>query len=289
MQKHGCVNPKGIVRACVEKQHRLHARFGGEPNERGEYLTYVDNGSNVLGVVHTDTVADWRMFWRPKASYNKRVGMVNSIQLDDRLGVYVLTELLPSMGITLDFLLTDCEEVGSSTAKDFATEKQYNWMVGFDRRGLDVVMYQYHDQAWEKPIEDAGMSLARGSFSDIGKLGKLGIIGFNWGVGYYNEHTPKCHCFIADVQYSAECFARFFEEWKDVYLPWEMKTTTGHSLFAGEEWWEDEYVWVRKSIEEYEERYGGKDIDSGNDEDVYDMTELLSLDEVIEAEEGVED
>ncbi|MCP6726064.1 hypothetical protein NL526_28810, partial [Klebsiella pneumoniae] len=69
-----------------------------------------------------------------------------SIAHDDRLGLYYIMEILPSLGINVDVLLTTDEEIGQSSASEFkkAEGKQYNWMFMFDRHGYgNVVMYQY--------------------------------------------------------------------------------------------------------------------------------------------------
>ena len=46
--------------------------------------------------------------------------MVHSGALDDRLGAYIILDLLPKLGINVDVLLTVGEEQGRSTANFFA-------------------------------------------------------------------------------------------------------------------------------------------------------------------------
>lgn len=223
-----------ILDLCAASLTDLCAHFGGKDSGRG-CLAYRDNGAKVLGVAHLDTVADYRT---PKPAKGKQRrkgtkvlpptsprlrpgGIVESIALDDRLGVYVLTDLLPALGVKLDWLLTDREECGASTARDFDPPKEYNWVVGFDRMGLDVVMYQYDDPSWEKDLAAVGMALTFGSYSDIADLGHLGVVGFNWGVGYQRQHTDSCYAYLDDVTKSAQAFAKFFKRFGRDRLPWD--------------------------------------------------------------------
>lgn len=286
---------KRIVAWCDVDKDRLHRYFGGEMSEYGDYLTHVDNGSNVLGVCHTDTVMDWRThaaelgMFLPLSSVANNGTVVESIQLDDRLGCFILAELLPAMGITLDFLFTDCEEIGASTAQGFRPEKEYNWIVGFDRRGLDVVMYQYSDRKrWGEPIEEAGSELGLGSFSDISSMDHLGVVGFNWGVGYHTEHTHSCRCSVKDVLKSAETFSNFYEKWKDEELPWDKSAKVEDDDGWG--WWDDE-AWVNYLSKKYGDLYFDDDEDIEFDEDlnedpnaVPEEFDTVSLEELIAEE-----
>ena len=219
------------MRLCDAPREQLYREYGMVAHKKSGCLGFKDNGSNVLGVVHVDTVADtgwWKggLFDRHKNTRAKKYGFgsktcIKSIALDDRLGLYILTKLLPSMNVNIDWLLTDNEEVGGSTAYDFVPEKEYNWICGFDRRDLDVVMYQYHDDTWRKPLQKVGMSLARGTYSDITELGYLGVTGFNWGVGYHSEHSSKCYAWRGSIARSANAFASFYEEYRDVNMPYD--------------------------------------------------------------------
>ena len=113
--------------------------------KKDEWFIFIDNGADTLAVGHLDYV-----------KYHKAVmeeGILKCGQLDDRLGVWIILELLPAMGIQSDILLTTNEEKGLSTAGLFdlsvvgKQDHQYNWMYEFDRRGKEVVMYKYEDEA----------------------------------------------------------------------------------------------------------------------------------------------
>ena len=125
--------------------------------------------------------------------------------VDDRLGCAL------ALGCTAwaDILFTDCEEMGMSTAAFFQAPRAYNWIIGLDRRGTDVVTYTYKDKDWLAALEE-DFTIGTGSFSDIGYLENLGTACVNMGVGYYNEHTTAAHWKPQDTE---EQFARLYKFW----------------------------------------------------------------------------
>ena len=170
-------------------------------NPIGE-LYYQDNGCNVLGVAHLDYVK--------KSKPRKCKQYVMCPQLDDRLGVWILLNRLPAMGINLDILLTDKEEECSTTANCFFPDKQYNWVIEFDRAGDDIVFYQYEDFADYWPIVEG-----TGSFSDISELEQLGVLCANIGIGYYCQHTYDCYADLSITSKQVKNFAKFYHKNKD--------------------------------------------------------------------------
>src|ERR1017187_7821411 len=138
------------------------------------FQIHKDKGKNckVLGVAHLDTVRSDGHFQAVKMS--KKETIIYASELDDRMGVYIMLDLLPSIGVECDVLLTDGEEHGQTTATQFTTEKEYNWIFSFDRRGDDVVMYCYDDEATRKLLRGHGFRPDRGSFSCIAKMEDLG-------------------------------------------------------------------------------------------------------------------
>ena len=125
--------------------------------------------------------------------------------VDDRLGCAL------ALGCTswADILFTDCEEQGRSTAAFFQAPRAYNWIIGFDRRGTDVVTYNYKDKDWLSALEEH-FDIGTGSFSDIGYLEKLGTACVNMGIGYDKEHTTAAHWTPKDTE---EQFARLYAFW----------------------------------------------------------------------------
>lgn len=172
---------------------------------------FIDRGASVLGVAHTDYV----MFQQPRQEGHK----IYCPQLDDRLGVYVMMELLPRMGVNVDVLLTDSEESGNSTGQFFHPPKQYNWIFSFDRMGTDVVMYQYETKELEDCLEDFGFEVGVGSFSDISFMEHLEVQGMNFGVGYYHQHTSKCFADTTELASNLRKFRRFYRKYHDFHLP----------------------------------------------------------------------
>lgn len=179
-------------------------------------LIHIDRGCDTLGVAHLDHVR----FTRPYI--DRETGTVYCPQLDDRLGAYVILDLLPKMGVECDIILCDSEESGQSTAQYFIGEKvpdRYNWGFEFDRNGTDNVFYQYEDTDLCKDMVAFGFDLGFGSFSDISELGHLGIAFVNLGVGYYNQHTLSCHAKLSETLAQAKMFANFWHEHHQTKYP----------------------------------------------------------------------
>ena len=176
-------------------------------------LTHIDNGSNVLAVAHLD----WVSYAPPCYTHD---GIFRCPQLDDRLGAWIILDLLPHLGIVTDILLTDSEEVGRSTAQYFQTSKQYNWMFEVDRRGTDAVTYQYADAALEDRLIACGWEIGNGSFSDISYLEHLGCRGINFGAGYHREHTPHCYALWSDIKANVSKIVQFYREYADTPMPY---------------------------------------------------------------------
>ena len=184
----------------------------------GPYI-HIDRGSNVLGIAHLDTVGN-----HPKVRFfqsNKKGPGVQCQQLDDRLGAYVLLDILPQVGVDCDVLLTIGEESGRSTGAHFDPPKDYNWMFQFDRGGTDVVMYEYEDDELLQKVIDAGFRAGLGSFSDICMMEFMGIKALNFGVGYEMEHTNHCYAYLKDTVYMVELFKAFYHEYKNELMEHE--------------------------------------------------------------------
>ena len=177
--------------------------------------TFIDNGANILAVAHIDTVA------RGKPNFLSVAGTHVSIALDDRLGVHMLLNVLPLLGLKYDILLTEDEEIGFSTAYDFKTEKQYNWIFSMDRRGVgECALYQYYNNQNCDAVISAGFKPVMGSFSDIAFMDAFGVSGFNFSAGYYGEHMPTCKTSDVDIWAASQMVADFYNLYFDVKLPY---------------------------------------------------------------------
>lgn len=202
-----------------EREFASHYRLGTYRVEQvgADFYCYQDNGSNILAVAHLDTVAYTTD--RGCQFVDTEAGpVVFSRALDDRLGAYIILDLLPKLGIVCDVLLTVGEESGQSTARFFDSPKSYNWMIEFDRGGTDVVLYQYDDKETAALVEATGATVGDGIFSDISVLDHLDCKGFNWGVGYRDYHGPRSHAFLDDTFEMLEYFVLFHADNADEYL-----------------------------------------------------------------------
>ncbi len=190
---------------------------GGEVYDlrTGSYLGYRQYGSPVLAVAHLDYV-NVPHRWR----FDRARTRIYTPRLDDRLGVYTILDHLPSIGIQCDILLTTDEEIGQTTASEFADcfpdHPPYRWIVEFDRRGEDVVTYDLDSPNWLQSLERSHFNLGRGSFSDISAL-EFGAnqvelpCMVNIGVGYHHEHSTECYVELSQWKRQLTRFSHFWE------------------------------------------------------------------------------
>lgn len=224
-----------------------------------------EENAKVLAVAHLDSIQQNPHFVEVEHNGNK--GYFAS-RCDDRLGAYVILDLIPELtDLPYDILLTEGEESGRSTAQFFEMpeNRKYNWMFEFDREGTDVVMYQYKTTAYAKRLEKLGFKVGIGSFSDIAYLGHLGITGFNFGTGYYNSHGKTAHFVLDHTLSMTSAFVLFLEKYYHTLMPyeeekgynrWSRRTSTwsgsSHS-YAGKKHYGSYNDW-------YDDYYYGRDI-----------------------------
>lgn len=256
---------EALARVCAMSEDDFADAYGMDtytvaqpaPND---FYHFRDNGAKVLAVAHLDTVG--APHTREAHYVDTEAGtVVYSRALDDRLGAYIILELLPKLGIVVDLLLTTGEESGMSTASAFDAPRDYNWVIEFDRGGTDVVMYQFEDDDTAELVLSAGAPVGEGIFSDICYLEHLECKAFNWGVGYQDYHSDRSHAFLDDTFQMVGHFLNFHDQNADEYLPhdlddeptdmWASLTRPGsksiHSL--------DDEDW-RRYVEEENERMG---------------------------------
>jgi hypothetical protein len=215
---------------CRRPTHSF-SEFGEKRGDGKTLHFFKDNGSKVLAVAHLDSVQAGKEFC---ALVNFPQGpRVYSPSLDDRLGAYTILKYLPALGIKTDILLTDNEESGNSTAEFFKTEKKYNWMFMFDRRGDDVVLYQYESPELRKYLTKAGFRIGSGSFSCIRKLEDLGCKGFNVGCGYEDYHGPYAYTNLKDYWAQVQRFTTFYWQNKDRKMSHTKVTYPAYTNYQG--------------------------------------------------------
>lgn len=224
-------DPHALIRLCeadsLSDTFLAYADRYDLPGERRFYY-HDDTGSPILAVAHLDTVQPDRSCAVTETSAGL---LATSGALDDRLGAYVLLELLPRIGLTFDVLLTTDEEQGRSTASEFdgpdaggssehADPQPYRWMFQFDRAGKDVVTYQYESDELDDAIRQSGASVGVGIYSDIADLDHLGCAGVNWGVGYQDYHSRRSHAWLEDTFLSVARFVNFYRANHDRTFPY---------------------------------------------------------------------
>lgn len=214
---------EALIRICQMREGSFAKVYGMTTVEVAQpapanYYHFKDNGSDILAVAHLDTVAGRKA--RTARIVDTEAGpVVHSRALDDRLGAYVILDMLPKLGLTFDWLLTTGEESGLSTAAFFDPPKKYRWIIEFDRGGTDVVMYHYEDPECVHRVRACGAKVGRGSFSDISYLDHLGVKAFNWGVGYRDYHGPRAHAYLEDTFEMVDKFLTFHAAFGDVTMP----------------------------------------------------------------------
>lgn len=202
-----------------------------EKNKPQTYF-YKNNGSNILAVAHLDTVLPYTHFDTVKLVNDTRI---YSPVLDDRLGAYIILDLLPLKNIKCDILFTVGEEKLMSTAAYFQLprDKRYNWMFSFDKDGTDSVLYQYHSQQLVDLLESFSFTTPKssyrssynsaysGTYSDLVELDDLGCVGINFGTGYYNKHMIDSYASRVDILSQVVKFKFFYNAMVDTHLPYE--------------------------------------------------------------------
>lgn len=196
----------------------------------GVYV-YADRGFDVLAVAHLDSVANAKA---ATITNEKGDRIVYARTVDDRVGAYVILDLLPKLGIKTDILLTEGEESMMSTAMFFETKKKYKWVFEFDRNGTDVVMYDYETKEHKATLEKYGFKVGIGSVSDISYLEDLGVTCFNFGTGYYLNHTEKAHVNVDRLIDNVARFVPFYHDHRDKTLPYT-PVEKPHRVFTGRE------------------------------------------------------
>lgn len=194
---------------------------------KGKSYHFEDRGAKILAVAHTDFVDIEYSFgkYRRKDDLDRKDPIIVCPRLDDRLGVYIIQHVLNKVGVDVDILLTNYEERGHSTASLFIPQKEYNWIVGFDRGGVDAVTYSYDEM---EEFVSKHYKLGFGSFSDISNMTHLGIGAFNTGIGYHHQHTSQCYAPLSDIIQGLTQFVNFYNEYKDQVFKHDEVSYTGY-------------------------------------------------------------
>ena len=175
-------------------------------SDRDRYAYRPTTGVNVLTVCHADTVLNRPDLWEQEGDW------IQSSELDDRLGLAMALAMSRRHGTAI--LVCDNEEVGRSTASVFAGDNWPvpNWLIEFDRRGTDAVTYDYSSECWDGICEHYFEEIGNGSFSDVCYLESMERKAVNVGVGYYREHSLKCHAYLDETRWRMNQVSRMLRE-----------------------------------------------------------------------------
>lgn len=216
------INYASLRKVCSMGPAAIGKKYGLTyyPSKDGGYY-YKDNGADILAVAHLDSVLPFTHFDFARLRQDTLIFAPN---LDDRLGAYIILEMLANVkGLKYDILLTLNEENGQSTAIDFnpPKERQYNWMFMFDRVGTGCTVYNYKGVDWELALDNAGFSVHKGSYSCIASLGFLGCKGVNFGAGYHDNHSPYAMAMKSEILSQVRHFMLFYEMNFNIYYQYE--------------------------------------------------------------------
>lgn len=196
---------------------QVFKHFGKEP-AKDQYL-YLNRGSDIIAMAHLDTVC--RLTGITSAKNDK----VHATGLDDRLGAWIIMDLLPSIGLNYDIVLTDNEERGQSTIKNFEPAKTYKWAFEFDRADDDVVTYSKDTPAFMAQLTKHFKTIGRGSLSDITTFkGKCCAV--NIGTGLKFGHSETSYFEVSTLENQLDRFLAFMEENENVAYPYEAPAAT---------------------------------------------------------------
>jgi hypothetical protein len=234
------------------------------------------DGKRVLAVAHRDTVikSDKQQGFvtvrqGEKNPEDRLNDLLVSSCFDDRIGVFTILHMLPKLGCDVDILFTTDEEIGASTAEHFSMDlakeltgykgegSPYSHIVEFDRRGEDVVAYQYEDESasWkemEKEMETIGMVIGQGSFTDICYLSHLEAKAINVGMGTRDEHSRKSYLEIRPYLSNLLRYAKLYHkiQREELVFPHEDKGSSRSSATYASTWSEkDEKQWNDRTKE----------------------------------------
>lgn len=268
------IDYKQLRKRCLDSIEDYHG-MGEVVTTYAQTYTYIDRGAKVLAVAHLDTVCQEDHFHRMKIAGEE---LVYCARLDNRLGAYIILDLLPTLGVKCDVLLTEDEELSLSSARWFTTNKKYNWAFSFDRAGSDVVLYHYDDSKTAARVRSTGARIGIGSYSDICDL-TLGVKAVNWGNGIVAGHSARAYVEVKDTLAMVQRFVTFYDRHKKIRMPHnhdedypsivvtEGKYTSGRGAYDKAQWEYDDFC-----------DYCGVSILAGDDCLEYGKDNLLCVD-----------
>lgn len=221
---------KEVFQAAKNRGFTIRSIANGNREKRIYAFRSGVSPNSPMIVCHADTVVNGGAGPHDFA-YDKASDTVTSIALDDRLGVACMFHAIDNKTPLADcaMLICDDEEIGYSSAQVFKEKIKPNFLVELDRRGVDVVCYDYDSTLLRSLLKSCDFTIGNGSFSDICYLQSLGVVGFNVGIGYHNEHSIKCHAKLSDTDSQIARLLRFIAKFGDVRLDYDEYGTADYA------------------------------------------------------------
>ena len=180
------------------------------PGVPDSFYTHIDRGAPVLGVAHLDSPNNYTHF-HYSGPPGKPITHVWSPTLDNRMGAYILLQVLTMMDINCDVLLTTDHFEKYSTARDFVHPKEYRWTFSFDLASHGVSMYNYETVGLAEEMRACRLHTIRDdSYADIVELWPLGIAGFNFWDGVFWRGTQGAMALLRLTRAMVLRFAKFY-------------------------------------------------------------------------------
>ncbi|GEM_PF-5009480 len=214
------MNEKIVLNLLQKKEFEIIGAICKDVFEPKSFFAFKDNNSKTLAVAHMDTI-------NIPSGLKIEDGIIKSSVVDNRLGVYIITELLQRKNINSDLLITTNEEICYSSARYFIPEKTYNWIYSFDRFGDNAALYQYiNSTSWVSELKKHGFKVCTGSYSDIVDMAHLGASGVNLGIGYcQNHHDVEAFAEIKTTVNQLNKFHRFYEAFQFTHFQYDSITS----------------------------------------------------------------
>lgn len=181
-------------------------------------LYYVTSGSPVLGVAYIGADDEEEAFF----SWNEKTGQVWGSSLQRRMGLHILTQELPSVGIAPDILIVGDNSDGVPNTDGYFGAQEYKWMFSFDLQRSGASMYQYHDDSLVAKLLKYGFVYRKDEeYAAIDDLWFLGFVGFNFGNGIIGEgkFSPGL---LRITERQVKRFVGFYRAMHDVALAFDV-------------------------------------------------------------------
>lgn len=214
--------------------------MGYKPVSKDGFL-YAAGSVPVMLVAHLDTVHHDPVNIICYSEDQRYITSPEGIGGDDRCGVYMILEIIQSVGCHV--LFTEDEERGCIGARKFAASDivpQLNYIVEIDRRGSeDAVFYQCDNPDFTEWVTSFGFRKAHGSFSDICAIApKLGVAAVNISAGYYNEHSRHEYIDFRAVKKNIQTIYKMVQSQTELYEYMEFNYFSDQLLFEEQNLWD---------------------------------------------------